>query len=458
MAVLILLALGIITAWGTIVEARFDATTAQKLVYHSSWMYGIMGLLCVNLTAVMVDRWPWQQKHTGFILAHIGIIILIFGSVVTRYFGIDGSLSFMIGDSSRYVVVPETDITVYSSIDGSSYTRLFNREVDFLTDPPSDRNKLSIPLPDADLEIYDYMPYALREQKIVAGDPASDGPGVRFQLQNANVNMTEWLLQTGQTREAVKDLGPAQVILTRGDYQANGRNAIVLKALPDGETLEYAIYSRPKPETAPSPAPRRGTAKAGDVIETGWMGLVMRVLKYMPGAKEEMLFHKHERPTPMTTQAVKVRFNGIDRWVELNSPMKLFTANGVYILTYANRRIDLSKILDDPEFQLTLKKFEVGRYQGTMRAASYQSLVTVPGRGDVLISMNQPLDYKGFTFYQASFQEGPNGPEASILSVNRDPGRWIKYLGSLLIVLGTIHMFYFKKIAAKKMSAKAVGI
>ena len=60
--------------------------------------------------------------------------------------------------------------------------------------------------------------------------------------------------------------------------------------------------------------------------------------------------------------------------------------------------------------------------------------------------MNQPLKYNGYTFYQASFQENEKGEAtASILSVNRDPGRWVKYLGSFLIVLGTIIMFYFKR-------------
>jgi cytochrome c biogenesis protein ResB len=97
-------------------------------------------------------------------------------------------------------------------------------------------------------------------------------------------------------------------------------------------------------------------------------------------------------------------------------------------------------------FEMSLKKFNIGRYQGTMRAASYESVVDVPDLGERLISMNEPLKHAGYTFYQASFESDPSGnPVASVLSVNRDPGRGLKYFGSLLIVFGTLHLFYMKR-------------
>ena len=89
-----------------------------------------------------------------------------------------------------------------------------------------------------------------------------------------------------------------------------------------------------------------------------------------------------------------------------------------------------------------------------MRAASYESEVNVPELGDLVISMNEPLKHEGLTFYQASFHEDDAGrPIASVLSVNKDPGRFLKYLGSLLIVLGSIVLFYFKRTFRKKKKA-----
>jgi hypothetical protein len=458
LAVVIILGLAAVTSWGTFVEAEYNAEIAGKTVYHSPWMYSILGFLCVSLIAVMADRWPWQKKHIGFIFAHIGIITLLFGSLITRYWGIDGSMVFRIGETNKFVVISKPELTVYSSLDGQSYTRLYWSGRDFFLNPP--KAGAEIPVGGAKLELLEYLPFALRDQKIVASSSETDGPAIRFQLQNANVNMTEWLLQPGRDREVVKNLGPAQIVLTRGEYNARGRNVVVLRPRTDGESMEYRVHSARDPAQAGgAKESRTGVVRAGDVIETGWMGMVLRVLKYMPRAKEEIRFVKEDRPTELTSAALKVRFNGQEQWIGMDSVVKFFSDNAVYIVSYANQRIDLAKLFEDPGFNMTLKKFEVGTYEGSNQPATYESLVTVPGRGDILVSMNEPLQHNGFTFYQASFNSDDSGrPVASILSVNRDPGRWIKYLGSLLIVLGAIHLFYFKrKTAAKKAVQKAAA-
>jgi cytochrome c biogenesis protein ResB len=97
------------------------------------------------------------------------------------------------------------------------------------------------------------------------------------------------------------------------------------------------------------------------------------------------------------------------------------------------------------------------RYQGTSRAKEYASLVSVLKNGEAipaapesqektLISMNEPMKYNGYTIYQASFQEDEMGkPVASVFSVNKDPGRPIKYLGSLVLSFGIVWLFYQRR-------------
>lgn len=446
LAVFVLLALGAITAWGTFVEAIYgDATAAQKIVYKSIWMYSIMGLLVINLVAVMVDRWPWKAKHTAFVLAHIGIIILLAGALVTQLFGVDGSLSFGISESSKHVIVSETDFTVYSSMDGSSFTKLFDREVDFFSHSPTEDQPLEVSVPSGSLKVVRYIPYALREEKVVPSQHAQDGAAVRFQLQNERVNLSEWMVQGSKDRELVKDLGPAKVILTsyerareQKSKAQNESNSLTLWPLPDQNALGYRIYSKRTKST------KKGIVRPGDTVQTGWMGIVLRVLKYLPSGREEVSYKEIDRRTDLTTSAIQVEYNGQRYWAGINSLLKLFSDQSVYVIAYANRRIDLG-------FPLKLKEFKIGRYQGTMRAASYSSVVVLPDGGETEISMNEPLKLSGFTFYQASFQEDENKkPVASVLSVNRDPGRWIKYLGCLLIVAGTVHLFYFNRKSGKK--------
>ncbi|CAN5697097.1 hypothetical protein BH10BDE1_BH10BDE1_01790 [soil metagenome] len=440
LAVVIIIMIGVVTAWGTIVEAQYDALAAKKIVYSSIWMITPMVLLVISLTAVMVDRWPWQKRHVGFILAHIGIIILLFGSLITQKWGIDGSVTIAIGDKQKNIVSGETDLSVYSSMDGSQYTKLFDQEVDFFSHPAI-KKPVSISIPEGEIKIIESYPYAIREQKFVeAGPDENAGAALRFQMQNANVNVTEWMLQASKDAAETKDLGPAQIlVVAKFPRDFGGRNAIVLRPM-DNERVEYNIHS------ARTGAIKKGTVAAGEVIETGWMGLQFRLLKYMPHAKEEISYRPLEKPTPLTVSAIKVQYRapGTDKlktqWMGLNSLLKLFSEGQVYIVSYMNRRLPLG-------FDMKLKEFKVGRYQGTMRAASYESVVDVPGLGETLISMNEPLKHGGYTFYQASFESDPatGKPMASVLSVNHDPGRGIKYLGCILIIFGAIHLFYMKR-------------
>ncbi|MEQ1877463.1 MAG: cytochrome c biogenesis protein ResB, partial [Bdellovibrionia bacterium] len=287
------------------------------------------------------------------------------------------------------------------------------------------------------LEVVDFYPYASLKTTIEKSENPKDGPALRFQISGQRVNVTEWLQQSG-SRPGVFMLGPAQVILATEPQKPSGENEIVL--IPkNNDELNYTVYSKRQKAIT-----KKGVLKIGDIIQTGWMDINFRVLNLHMRATVKNEYKKAERPTPLTTSAVKVKLGENEYWVGQNSMVKASNADSVYLITYGNKRIDLG-------FNLTLKDFRIGRQEGTMRAATYESDVIVEGReGDIKISMNEPLVHNKYTFYQASFQEDPQGrPTASILSVNYDPGRWIKYLGSALIVLGSIIMFYFRKLLQK---------
>lgn len=435
LAVLVILYIAVVSAWGTVVESQYNAEIAQKVVYHSIYMYVALGLLVVNLLAVIVDRYPWKRHHAGFILAHVGIIVLLFGAWQTKWRGVDGSMVFGIGESSDRVVLPQTDLMVYASFDGENMRKVYEQEVDLYLRPPTADQPLRIPLgAGEEIEIFEYVPFALLEQKVVESQKGAAQKAIRFQLQNSFTSVTEWLL--GKTGEAqVFTLGPAQVVLADAEYQPSGQNEIVLTARGEDAGLSYVIYSRENKHK-----PRRGTIRPGEVIETPWMGMQFRLLKYWPRAERELSYKSVPYPRSNTTAVLRLRFGGVVETVPLDSVIRLYGANTGYYFGYRHRRLQLG-------FSLLLKDFKMGLYQGTRQAMSYESHVYVPEQGDVVISMNEPLKYRGFTFYQASFQADEQGkPTMSILSVNWDPGRWLKYLGSLLIVLGVIVMFYFRKL------------
>ncbi|WP_347358532.1 cytochrome c biogenesis protein ResB [Bdellovibrio sp.] len=444
LAVFIIVAMAAITAVGTFVEAKYDAYAAKKMVYDTWYMFGVLGLLVINLTAVMVDRLPWKKRHVAFVLAHIGIIILLAGSLLTWKWGLDGSMRVGIGESNNFVQTAETDMVVYTSFDGDRYSKTMEQEVDFFRRPPTAEKPFVIPAYEGEIKVVDYKKYVVPSRKVVEGEVGKAGAGLRFQLQNDNVNVIEWIVQKKPNALANHNFGPAQIFLGPAPEKPRGANEVFLTPEKDG--LRYVVFQKDSAKPL-----KKGFVKEGDVFDPGFkMALQFRVLRFMPAAMEDWDLKEMPRPTPLTTSAVKIIFDGKEHWVLLNDMVKLFTNNAVYLLTYGNRRIDIN-------FPLKLKSFNVARYQGTMRAAAYESVVEVPESGEHLISMNEPLKYKGLTIYQASFQEEEGRPVASIFSVNHDPGRFLKYLGSLVLSLGIVLLMWFKHLDFKLARSKGAG-
>ena len=440
LAVFVILALAALIATGTFIEAKYmDANAAAKLVYKTPWMFATLGFLSLNLAAVMADRWPWKRRHVPFLCAHIGILLLLLGSAVTMRAGLDGTMRVGIGQSSRFVGSSNMELVVWSSFDGQRYTKLSEKEVDFYTHSPAKQNVI-LPTDAGNIQIIDYKPYMLASRRVHATEDDKAGAALQFQMRNARVDVTEWVVQSKKGEVGTHDFGPAQIHLAPDPGHGTGANEIFIQAGKKDQYL-YSIYNKEGLKI------KKGSVKENEVLETGWMGLQFKVLRYFSQAEFSWDFQESNHLTPLTTGAIKLNFQGKDHWLQEDDVLKLFTEKAVYIVTYGHRRVDVG-------FEVFLKKFNVGLYPGTQRPASYESLVEVTGEGEHVISMNEPFKYKGLTIYQASFQNGPDGtPVASVFSVNYDPGRWLKYLGSLIITLGVIDLFYERRKSARAAMA-----
>ncbi|MCD6025074.1 MAG: hypothetical protein K0Q91_1990 [Fibrobacteria bacterium] len=95
------------------------------------------------------------------------------------------------------------------------------------------------------------------------------------------------------------------------------------------------------------------------------------------------------------------------------------------------------------DFSLTLKDFIRTLHPGTDVARSYESYVDLHdglSSRPVKVWMNNPLRYKGYTFFQASFAIDQEG-EHSTFAVVTNPGRLIPYISSLMVFGGMLLHF-----------------
>jgi cytochrome c biogenesis protein ResB len=91
-------------------------------------------------------------------------------------------------------------------------------------------------------------------------------------------------------------------------------------------------------------------------------------------------------------------------------------------------------------FEIGLKDFQKKDYPGMSMARGFSSDVSVYDQGapwEARIEMNAPLRYKGYTFYQSSFDQSAEG-ETTVLSVVENKGRIFPYLGTFIITLGLL--------------------
>ncbi len=58
-------------------------------------------LLAVNVLCALVIRLPWRRRQAGFVLTHVGILVLLAGCLATRQWGIEAQLSVYEGHASH---------------------------------------------------------------------------------------------------------------------------------------------------------------------------------------------------------------------------------------------------------------------------------------------------------------------------------------------------------------------
>lgn len=104
-------------------------------------------------------------------------------------------------------------------------------------------------------------------------------------------------------------------------------------------------------------------------------------------------------------------------------------------------------------FEIALTDFEKKNYPGMQMARGFSSDVVVlddGARWNARIEMNAPLRYKGYTFYQSSFDQSADG-ETTVLSVVENKGRLFPYIGTFILALGLL--LHLALIARKRSGA-----
>jgi len=288
---------------------------------------------------------------------------------------------------------------------------------------------------------------------------AAGSPAARFTLQAPMATQDVWLYAGDHDRShatfGMVSLGihVASSEAEAGQMLAGGEgpNHLSLVVGPDG-SLRYVA-------TDASGAPRTGVVEPGQPVATGWPAVGVTIDRFLPAAAVARTVTPEKPPAKEEKRraAVRVRLEGPGgrsepQWLTWGEQRALALGGRTALVSWRAPEVSLP-------FKVTLLRFNNESYPGSRMASTYESTVRVedPERGtfETLISMNNPLHHRGYIFFQSSFVEGR--PMMSIFSVARAPGLPLVYLGTTLIGVGIIWMFYVKPYLAKRQAAAALA-
>lgn len=453
-AVLIIFGIAVSLAAGTIIESLYDTPTAQYWVYRAGWFYGLLVLFGLNIFAVAMSRLPWRTRHIPFLLAHLGILILLWGSFLTQRVGVDGNLRITEGESTSVVELDQAALVI------SDRDRVWSLPIQWLPPEvnfkPFQVSSQGVPL---NLKVDQFLSHADSTISFIpdpevetAGVPHHPTSAVRMRLVGGAMGISqEYWLWEGSPQWSDLQAGPSRLFLgpqvpAAPSGQAPRKQPVLAFQPGKDGSLSYWAQSSAGKQV-------KGKWKRGQIVgqklNPGWKGNVLiEILDWIPKAMPLTSYKparvQYGQLAPSAAIHVVAgetgKGTGTDVWLGLGDRAVVHLEDRNVDIGYFPKRVILP-------FSVRLERFIVEHDQGTLNPAAYASRVITTadqGQKESLISMNEPLELKGYTLYQASYEDADPRPVTSILSVNQDPGRFLKYLGSLLIVLGSILLFAAK--------------
>ena len=248
LAVVLLSVLIIASAVGTIYESSFDAKVARYYVYEARWFNIWLLLLGANLACAAFSRLPWKRHHTGFLITHLGIIILLIGSLIGRLTGIEGTMTLFKGQPPNNQLLVDQHVL---NIEENG-VRLQPIPISIIGRKPTPEKPWTLGVTPAGwrIELTDYAPILNADFTPQPAPPAVGGrPAIKMRLfsKPLNQNIENWMLVDDAEHNSL-DLGMASVQLRRG----------VAPAAP---------APAPGSPTAASASPGATPAPAGDPVD-----------------------------------------------------------------------------------------------------------------------------------------------------------------------------------------------
>ena len=270
LALLLIATIAIACAVATFTESHFDASVARAWIYKAPWFIAWLGILCINLFAVTLSRWPWQKPHTGFIITHYGIILLLIGAVVGSKFGFEGNVTLRTdGQPQRRIVTDKSTLQIESPADSYLYLLPFDAK---LTHPTQKHpTVLTIPGTRLEMVIDDSSEHLVQRPILTPATGNEAGEAVLLNFSSSNLKQSfHAALGTGNASPATQDFFGLATIkffheLPQSDTDGSIQPIVVTAGAPPQEGI--SLSKDGSLVTLRSPDATSATFRVSEVID-----------------------------------------------------------------------------------------------------------------------------------------------------------------------------------------------
>lgn len=445
--VVLMLIFAVTIGYATFVENDYGTMTAKADIYNARWFEMLLGLLALNLLLNII-KFNMARKEKMFVfIFHVSFLIILVGAAVTRYFGYEGVMHIREGESNNVIISNEPYVTFNVHNEGKSYTF---QEPLFLSKRLSNRfeRTLSFDGKEVNVKLDAYMGDARLE---AVSDPK--GEPILNMMITAGGSGEQVSLKKGDSFEA------NDVVLDFESGQKFEKPVVSLRVEGDKVMMNHEM----KLNTLSMDTQQAGSTEAGKsellnrtLFQTSQSGFVLR--SFIPKGSMKLVSEPVQGPMAKGTDALTLKLShedNKDSIIVLGTQGEIGEAKTV-ILGKVTVDVAYGSIERTLPFAIQLNDFQLERYPGSMSPASYASEVTLIDQADGVtmpyrIYMNHILDYKQFRFFQSSFDQDEMG---TVLSVNRDPGTLVTYIGYLLLAIGLFAVLIVKNGRFNALSEK----
>ena len=403
-AIFLIASLGILLAISTFTESVYGTPFAQKLIYGAGWFDIFLSLVWTNIFFATWTRWPFKKQHIGFVITHIGILLLLFGALLSRLVGVEGQATIFENEEKNHILQEGFTVQISSNSAPDTFVNLnLKRKTPYELTLKNRPLKLTVD------KIYEHANIILKiEQKdgLVDEFPLETGMNGTVSLSH-NLKISNLCYFPNAKIENKK--------LVNAPDEINFNPAVEFDVLDEKGRRE----SHTKFAFFPEFESLRG------------------------GAKNNLFDLKINLEETSDSQAIQLTLDhdkNHPHWIVSDKPTFIETKNGSF-------KFQLQQKMAPLPFSLTLKDFRKTDYPGTSSPASFESDVILHDnvkkiRIEKTISMNKPLDYEGYRVFQSSYIQDETYGEASVFTIAKNPGIRFIYSGALIILSGVITLFY----------------